>query len=130
MLDSYPFHLGGRDRNDALKGGEFHKLFTPFYDVFGKLPLVISETSKSYNYEEKKYPTDPLPGTAIHMEAQSKVDWFSQMTCLATKKAFPNLLSVIWYVDQCCVVLFTRQFFRDLMLVSSDLSIQVRVPQG
>lgn len=96
-ISLYSFAAGGRGRNDALTGTEFADLFTPFYQMFGNNPLVISETSKPFNYELNEYPSSPLPGNAVTDEAGTKVDWFTQLTSPATKAAFPNLISVNWF---------------------------------
>lgn len=64
--------------------------------MFGNNPVVISETSKPYNYELNQYPDNPSPGSAVNDEPGTKVDWFTQITSPASRAAFPNLISVNW----------------------------------
>ncbi|KAK9900216.1 glycoside hydrolase family 26 protein [Cystobasidium minutum MCA 4210] len=96
-ISLYSFAANSRDRNDALIGTEFIETFTPFYNLFGEHPIVISETSKPYNYELNGYPSEPQPGTAVRNEAGTKVDWLTQLTSVVTKSAFPNIIAVNWF---------------------------------
>ena len=64
--------------------------------MFGNNAIVVSETSKPYNYELNGYPSAPAPGNAVNDEPGTKVDWFTQLTSPATKAAFPNLIAVNW----------------------------------